>query len=196
MWRISECFRSAEEIMTMLLEASEEGMESNWDGGHIVWFVRYALEGEQDNSSLANANQMGQQNHHHHHMEKRKLQTRLEIQKDDIQAVLPISKVSAGNAFPGKFAHAEVNFIPQIWFRRFTLRAFCLEMSSWVYLMEFCAQNIVSRRYFELDKENIFCRFQNAFVTIVFKLQIKITFIFILHKIRIFTESKSSFFTF
>lgn len=91
--------RSAEEILTMLLEASEEGMEGNWDGGRIVWSVRYAF----DNGSQLNGmdqlqqrlqQRQMQQHHHHHHAERRKLQVRLEIQKDDIQAVLPISKVS------------------------------------------------------------------------------------------------------
>ncbi|KAF3425923.1 hypothetical protein E2986_01711 [Frieseomelitta varia] len=85
---------SAEEILTMLLEASEEGVEGNWDGGRIVWSVRYAF----DNDSQLNGmdqqrlQQRQMQHHHHHHAERRKLQVRLEIQKDDIQAVLPISK--------------------------------------------------------------------------------------------------------
>lgn len=87
--------------MTMLLEASEEGIGGSWDGGKIVWSVRYTLEGEEENGSqLTGADQLQQrmqqrqlQHHHHHHVERRKLQARLEIQKDDIQAVLPISKV-------------------------------------------------------------------------------------------------------
>ncbi|XP_039309344.1 transmembrane protein 132E isoform X2 [Solenopsis invicta] len=91
---------SVEEIMTMLLEASEEGIGGSWDGGRIVWSVRYTLEGEEENSSqLTGVDQSQQrmqqrqmQHHHHHHVERRKLQARLEIQKDDIQAVLPISK--------------------------------------------------------------------------------------------------------
>lgn len=100
--RLSFFFRSAEEIMTMLLEASEEGIGGSWDGGRIVWSVRYALEGEEENGSqLTGVDQLQQrmqqrqlQHHHHHHVERRKLQARLEIQKDDIQAVLPISKVT------------------------------------------------------------------------------------------------------
>uniref|UniRef100_A0ABD2W4F5 Transmembrane protein 132C n=1 Tax=Trichogramma kaykai TaxID=54128 RepID=A0ABD2W4F5_9HYME len=109
---------SAEEIMTMLLEASEESAESkeHGGGGRIVWSVRYALEGEEDNVSLSGPfqltqphqqQQMQQQQqqqqyqqqqplqHHHHHngpSDRKKLQAHLEIQKDDIQAVLPISK--------------------------------------------------------------------------------------------------------
>ncbi|KAG5308092.1 T132C protein, partial [Acromyrmex insinuator] len=86
--------------MTMLLEASEEGISGSWDGGRIVWSVRYALEGEEENGSqLTGVDQQQRmqqrqlQHHHHHHtIERRKLQARLEIQKDDIQAVLPISK--------------------------------------------------------------------------------------------------------
>ncbi|XP_017893441.1 transmembrane protein 132E isoform X2 [Ceratina calcarata] len=87
---------SAEEILTMLLEASEEGVDGNWDGGRIVWSVRYAFD---NGSQLNGMDQLQQrlqqrqmQHHHHHHAERRKLQVRLEIQKDDIQAVLPISK--------------------------------------------------------------------------------------------------------
>ncbi|XP_063974726.1 transmembrane protein 132E [Diachasmimorpha longicaudata] len=101
---------TAEEIMTMLLEASEEGAgSSSWDGGRIMWSVRYTLEGDEDDVSMQTRvgqssetvqfqrQQQQQQHHHHHHhhhhhVEKRKLQARLEIQKDDIQAVLPISK--------------------------------------------------------------------------------------------------------
>ncbi|XP_015432305.1 PREDICTED: transmembrane protein 132E [Dufourea novaeangliae] len=91
---------SAEEILTMLLEASEEGVDGNWDGGRIVWSVRYTFEGEEDNASQLNGmdqlqqrlQQRQMQHHHHQHAERRKLQARLEIQKDDIQAVLPISK--------------------------------------------------------------------------------------------------------
>lgn len=91
----------------MLLEASEEGVEGNWDGGRIVWSVRYAFEGEEDNGSQLNGmdqlqqrlQQRQMQHHHHHHSERRKLQARLEIQKDDIQAVLPISKVRSSLMF-------------------------------------------------------------------------------------------------
>ena len=89
----------------MLLEASEENTESKeHGGGRIVWSVRYALEGEEDNVSLSGPFQSNQQPpqpqlHHHHHNnagngDRKKLQAHLEIQKDDIQAVLPISKVS------------------------------------------------------------------------------------------------------
>lgn len=85
--------------MTMLLEASEEnGENKEHGGGRIAWSVRYALEGEEDNVSLAGPFQTGQQHHHHHHNgpgDRRKFQAHLEIQKDDIQAVLPISKVSS-----------------------------------------------------------------------------------------------------
>lgn len=94
-------FRSAEEIMTMLLEAcEEEEIRRSWEGGRIVWSVRYELEGEDESGSqltgtdqLQRMQQRQLQHHHHHHVERRKLQARLEIQKDDIQAVLPISKV-------------------------------------------------------------------------------------------------------
>ncbi|XP_046420331.1 transmembrane protein 132E isoform X1 [Neodiprion virginianus] len=77
---------SAEEILTMLLEASEEGAGGSRDGGRVVWSVRYELEGEDEDGSPSGSSQ------HHHNIDRRKLQARLEIQKDDIQAVLPISK--------------------------------------------------------------------------------------------------------
>ncbi|OAD60987.1 hypothetical protein WN48_01054 [Eufriesea mexicana] len=88
---------SAEEILTMLLEASEEAVEGNWDGGRIVWSVRYAFDNGSQLNGMDQLQQRLQQrqmqpHHHHHHAERRKLQVRLEIQKDDIQAVLPISK--------------------------------------------------------------------------------------------------------
>ncbi|KAI4500832.1 hypothetical protein M0802_004043 [Mischocyttarus mexicanus] len=96
----------------MLLEASEEGIGGNWDGGRIVWSVRYAFEGDEENGSRLSGGidhsqqrlqQQRQMQHQHHRdnerlsafrhvVERRKLQARLEIQKDDIQAVLPISK--------------------------------------------------------------------------------------------------------
>uniref|UniRef100_A0A0C9RRB0 TMEM132C protein n=1 Tax=Fopius arisanus TaxID=64838 RepID=A0A0C9RRB0_9HYME len=95
---------TAEEIMTMLLEASEEGAgSSSWDGGRITWSVRYTLEGDDDDiamqtrtgssETLQFQRQQQQHHHYHHHVEKKRRQARLEIQKDDIQAVLPISKV-------------------------------------------------------------------------------------------------------
>lgn len=99
--------RSAEEIMTMLLEASEEGIGESYDrdSGRIVWTVRYTLEGEEENGSqLTDIDQSQRiqqrqlQHHHHHRVDKKKVQVRLEIQKDDIQAVLPISKVTRASA--------------------------------------------------------------------------------------------------
>lgn len=89
--------------MTMLLEASEEGIGESYDrdSGRIVWTVRYTLEGEEENGSqvtdVDQSQRMQQrqlQHHHHHRVDKKKVQVRLEIQKDDIQAVLPISKVT------------------------------------------------------------------------------------------------------
>lgn len=89
--------------MTMLLEASEEGIGESYDrdSGRIVWTVRYTLEGEEENGSqltdIDQSQRMQQrqlQHHHHHRVDKKKVQVRLEIQKDDIQAVLPISKVA------------------------------------------------------------------------------------------------------
>ncbi|KAJ9590651.1 hypothetical protein L9F63_016322, partial [Diploptera punctata] len=76
-----------EEVFTWLLEVVEDSSDL-WDGGRIVWSVRYIMEG-------ADTRQL----HGHHgpapgtlEETRRKLTARLEIQKDDIQSVLPISK--------------------------------------------------------------------------------------------------------
>ncbi|KAK0075610.1 hypothetical protein PV326_011434 [Microctonus aethiopoides] len=108
---------SAEEIMTMLLEASEEGDgTSSWDEGRIMWSVRYTLEGDEDDATIQTRQRQASEqmqlqrqeqqqqshhhhHHHHHHVERRKLGARLEIQKDDIQAVLPISKALTNEFF-------------------------------------------------------------------------------------------------
>ncbi|KAK6625427.1 hypothetical protein RUM43_005725 [Polyplax serrata] len=84
---------SFEEIFSWHLEMAESG-EDLWDGGRIVWSARYVYEG----SKLPK----GRVHHHRGSRRtmgddviedsKKKLSARLEIQKDDIQSVLPISK--------------------------------------------------------------------------------------------------------
>ncbi|XP_060527695.1 transmembrane protein 132C isoform X1 [Cylas formicarius] len=66
------------ELFTWLLEITEDATES-YDGARIVWNVRY--EPHQGDTELEI-----------HRSEGRKSSTRFEIQKDDIQAVVPISK--------------------------------------------------------------------------------------------------------
>jgi transmembrane protein 132 len=102
-------------VFCWLLEVVEDSSDL-WDGGRIVWSVRYVLEGAESRTSFVrrgvNIRQMhGGHNHHgvsggsrsgaqHRPLRdglledtRRKLTARLEIQKDDIQSVLPISKV-------------------------------------------------------------------------------------------------------
>ncbi|XP_054271015.1 transmembrane protein 132E [Macrosteles quadrilineatus] len=72
-----------EEVLCWLLEVVEDSAEL-WDEGRIVWSVRYVLEGQE------------RRGHHtrgpHKDDERKKITAKIEIQKDDIQAVLPISK--------------------------------------------------------------------------------------------------------
>ncbi|KAL1489325.1 hypothetical protein ABEB36_014243 [Hypothenemus hampei] len=68
------------ELFTWLLEVSEDGAEI-YDGARIVWTARF--EPHQDEGLDLEVHRGG---------EGRKSTTRFEIQKDDIQAVVPISK--------------------------------------------------------------------------------------------------------
>ncbi|XP_021914891.1 transmembrane protein 132E isoform X4 [Zootermopsis nevadensis] len=103
-----------EEVFSWLLEVVEDSSDL-WDGGRIVWSVRYILEGAESSSPFMRPGKNIRQLHggHGHHVAnggsrsstqrrplrdgileetRRKLTARLEIQKDDIQSVLPISK--------------------------------------------------------------------------------------------------------
>lgn len=60
----------------------------NWDGGKIVWSVSYVYDGPKLRDSPESTNPTPEEG-------RRKLIAKLEINKDDIQAVLPISKVCA-----------------------------------------------------------------------------------------------------
>lgn len=108
-----------EEVFSWLLEVVEDSSDL-WDGGRIVWSVRYVLEGAANSAAFMRGAVNIRQLHsgHGHHAAnggsragaqhrplrdgileetRRKLMARLEIQKDDIQSVLPISKVSLPN---------------------------------------------------------------------------------------------------
>jgi transmembrane protein 132 len=105
-----------EEVFSWLLEVVEDSSDL-WDGGRIVWSVRYILDGAESSASFVHGGKSIRQLHggHNHHAAnggsrsgsqrrplrdgilsetRRKLTARLEIQKDDIQSVLPISKAS------------------------------------------------------------------------------------------------------
>lgn len=73
------------EVFSWLLEVANDTKE-HWDGGKIVWSVSYVHDGPKlKDLSIESANGPEET--------RKKLVAKLEIQKDDIQAVLPISKV-------------------------------------------------------------------------------------------------------
>ena len=84
--------RDGEEVFNWILEAAEEAGD-DWDGGRVVWILRYVIQPSAD-SSWMNKDPFANFGDERH-----KLTTRLEIQKDDIQAVLPIAKVIS-NDYP------------------------------------------------------------------------------------------------
>lgn len=71
---------SVMEIFTWLLEITEEAAEP-YEDAKITWSARF--EPQEDNENGDNQR-----------TESKKATTRLDIQKDDIQAVVPISKVN------------------------------------------------------------------------------------------------------
>lgn len=76
-------------MFTWLLEVANE-TKDHWDGGRIVWSVSYVHDGSKSkNASSMEVNPSSNPTDEG----RRKLVAKLEIQKDDIQAVLPISKV-------------------------------------------------------------------------------------------------------
>lgn len=81
------------EVFSWLLEVANDTKE-HWDGGRIVWSVSYVSDGPKlamkEDGSVAEV-----RNHQPEEIMRKKLIAKLDIQKDDIQAVLPISKVSA-----------------------------------------------------------------------------------------------------
>lgn len=69
------------EIFTWLLEITEDAAEP-YEDARIVWTARYEPQEDSENGE-------------NQRTESKKATTRLDIQKDDIQAVVPISKVRA-----------------------------------------------------------------------------------------------------
>jgi transmembrane protein 132 len=72
------------EVFSWLLEVANDTKE-HWDGGRIVWSVSYVHDGPKMKQPAASIE---------HDEHRRKLVAKVEIQKDEIQKVLPISKVS------------------------------------------------------------------------------------------------------
>jgi hypothetical protein len=96
-------------VFNWLLEVEETS--EPWEGGRIVWGIRYVLEGDtRFHGHTTPAHGGGSSSHFaqqqrrarllkeggnaHDDDERRKLTARFDTQKDDIHAVLPISKVS------------------------------------------------------------------------------------------------------
>jgi hypothetical protein len=73
------------EVFSWLLEVANDTKE-HWDGAKIVWSVSYVHDGPK-------AKDLSTEVVHPHEEHRKKLTLKLEIQKDDIQSVLPISKV-------------------------------------------------------------------------------------------------------
>lgn len=74
------------EVFSWLLEVANDTKE-HWDGGRVVWSVSYVHDGPKLKDASGETSST-------HEEGRRKLVAKLEIQKDDIQAVLPISKVN------------------------------------------------------------------------------------------------------
>ncbi|XP_049277564.1 transmembrane protein 132E isoform X1 [Anopheles funestus] len=78
------------EVFSWLLEVSNDTKEY-WDGGRIIWSVSYVHDGPKmkldlsTESSLISSTGLQEEG-------RKKIVAKLEIQKDDIQAVLPIAK--------------------------------------------------------------------------------------------------------
>lgn len=75
------------EVFSWLLEVANDTKE-HWDGARIVWSVSYVHDGPKA-KDMASSSEVAQP----HEESRKKLIAKLEIQKDDIQSVLPISKV-------------------------------------------------------------------------------------------------------
>lgn len=72
-------------MFSWLLEVANDTKE-HWDGARIVWSVSYVHDGPKSKDVSVEIQP--------HEESRKKLIAKLEIQKDDIQSVLPISKVS------------------------------------------------------------------------------------------------------
>lgn len=73
------------EVFSWLIEVANDTKE-HFDSGRIVWSVSYVHDGPKLKDS-----EIGEKREHEE--PRKKLIAKVEIQKDDIQAVLPISKV-------------------------------------------------------------------------------------------------------
>lgn len=80
-----------EEVFSWLVEVVEDSADL-WDEGRLVWSVRYVLEGSERTRQHHSLRAQKDSPHRTVDDTRTKITARFEIQKDDIQAVLPISK--------------------------------------------------------------------------------------------------------
>lgn len=73
------------EVFSWLFEVANDTKE-HWDGARVVWSVSY-------DSNAPKSKDVSSEVILPHDEHRKKLVAKLEIQKDDIQSVLPISKV-------------------------------------------------------------------------------------------------------
>lgn len=76
------------EIFSWLLEVANDTKE-HYEGARIVWSVKYVNDGTKAKEMTVSSYEVMPP----HEESRKKLIAKLEIQKDDIQSVLPISKV-------------------------------------------------------------------------------------------------------
>lgn len=99
-----------EEVFSWLVEVVEDSADL-WDEGRLVWSVRYVLEGSERIRQHHSPRVQKDSPHRTVDDTRTKITARFEIQKDDIQAVLPISKVSK---------HLDLLFIQSLYLRKQT----------------------------------------------------------------------------
>lgn len=75
------CYYRIDEIFTWLLEVADDSKELS-DGGKIVWSVTYIYDNPRESSLELTPDD-----------NKKRIIAKLEVNKDDIQAVLPMAKV-------------------------------------------------------------------------------------------------------
>lgn len=90
------CYYRIDEIFTWLLEVADDSKELS-DGGKIVWSVTYIYDNPRESSLELTPDD-----------NKKRIIAKLEVNKDDIQAVLPMAKVCS---FKKKTKHINMDFV-------------------------------------------------------------------------------------
>lgn len=106
------------EVFSWLLEVANDTKE-HWEGARIIWSVSYVHDGPK-------AKDLSAEVVHPHDEHRKKLIAKLEIQKDDIQSVLPISKVRLGPAMAHSTSCLNSTIIFCSWWQRDnSLKSYC-----------------------------------------------------------------------